>query len=271
MGITALLFIGILVGTNSSLENQRYADSVDNFVDLLRNVYSEVSNPQSGGSGDSDKAIYGKFVSFGQSMNLAGGGNDKGIYVYDIVGDVKGDFGDGSIQSALKNLGASMVAKKRVKLANHNIEETFAAAGIVDDYTPKWNTRIEGLEKGKRIKLSIAVVRHPRSGTINTLVWQNNTFEVNDILKDASNYIVIYGPAGNVISGQTGAFGSTVNNFIKTVSDTWPSFGFSEVNFCVNPFSDSSRRQNVRIIKDARNASGVELIGLDDPNNVCNK
>ena len=53
LAITALLFVGITVGTQNSINQQRYADSVNSFADFLRNVYSQVSNPQSAGKGNS--------------------------------------------------------------------------------------------------------------------------------------------------------------------------------------------------------------------------
>ena len=42
LSITALLFAGIIVGTNNSIAQQRYTDAVQNFTELLRSVYPEV-------------------------------------------------------------------------------------------------------------------------------------------------------------------------------------------------------------------------------------
>ena len=50
------------------------------------------------------------------------------------------------------------------------------------------------------------------------------------------------------------------------------SFSTTEVNFCVNPEgynTASSRRRNIRIVANARNASGVETIDLDSDDNEC--
>lgn len=61
LAITSLLFVGIIAGTNNSIFQQRYNDSVQNFAEFLRRIYSEVANPQSVGDGRSDSAIYGNW------------------------------------------------------------------------------------------------------------------------------------------------------------------------------------------------------------------
>ena len=72
LAVTGLLFAGVMVGVQNSIWQQRYNDTVQNFANFLRNVYSEVSNPQSSGNGRSEElAIYGKLISFGEINKLS--------------------------------------------------------------------------------------------------------------------------------------------------------------------------------------------------------
>ena len=63
IAITGLLFVGIIAGTQSSIWQQKYNDSVQSYADFLRSVYAEVSSIQGISDGRSDKAIYGKMIS----------------------------------------------------------------------------------------------------------------------------------------------------------------------------------------------------------------
>lgn len=274
LAITAILFVGITVGTNNSINQQRYSDSVNSFADFLRNVYSEVSNPQSFGSGNSDQALYGKLISFGQTTNIYGGSNNEGeIYVYDVIGNADGKISSGTYQEALKDLNATLIAyKDENNTGSNSFNRTYQ---MPESYIPKWQSRIEGTEKGKSANVNVLIVRHPKSGTISTFVSTDKLDINSDIKSLANKTAVLKKDDGSCLTGE--AFGvcsemkSAVTKITNTMSNIWKSFTYDSVDFCVNPFSDSSRRQNVRIAKGARNSSGVEILDLDDTNNICNK
>ena len=73
LAITAAVFVGVAVGTQNSIFQQRYNDAVQNFAEFLRSMYSQVTNVQSEGHGRSEYAIYGKLVNFEEDEN----GNNK--------------------------------------------------------------------------------------------------------------------------------------------------------------------------------------------------
>ena len=262
LAITGLLFAGIIVGTNNSIFQQRFNDTVQNYTEFLRSIYSEVSNPQSVGDGRSEVAIYGKLISFGQTVGLDGNDFDddraQRIYVYDIVGDVVGT-GTGTAVELLKNLNANVVFLHETDDGNVKVEP----AGIVESYIPRWgasiekagsremNDNIENIYKG-----TILVVRHPRSGTINTLV-SSKVLDINAKIKEA-NEAGSRQEKENVISG--------------LLTSSLDSFDTDTVDFCINPYGVdkfSDLRRDIRIVKNARNASGVEMIDMDDSRNVC--
>ncbi len=255
LAVTGALFAGIMIGTQNSIWQQRYNDTIQNFANFLRNVYSEVSNPQGLGDGRSDQAIYGKLISFGQTYGLDGeelAANDQKVFVYDVVGDATG-VGTGSVAEALKNLGANVVVEEK---DNNGITTKVVPAGIAESYSPIWSSVVEATtdDGGGLYKGSILIVRHPRSGTINTLV-SSAVIEVNKEVQSAN-------------------YDKNFNNVRKILTSKLSSGAFSlkEANLCVNPYGigeTGAVRRNIRIIENARNASGVEIINADSNDNKC--
>lgn len=275
MAITALLFAGIAAGTSNSIERQRYYDTVQNFAEFLRSVYSQVSNPQSLGEGRSDKAIYGKLITFGEKYEVDESGMGKlhdgdgvqWIYVYDVVGDA--DVKEsGSVQKALLEVGANVV---QVTEKSGNTIKRIAAVGMSEAYAPKWGMSIENIAPNFStennaeevlFKGSILIVRHPRSGTINTLVTPA-VVEVNEMVYE-------YNTNGR------GDYENLLKKYLEdnreaSEAEREKRFVNRQVDFCVNQFGArvySDNRWDIRIVNNARNASGVEVIGLDAKNVV---
>lgn len=245
LAITGVLFVGIVVGTSNSINGQRFFDATQNFAEFLRSVYSQVSNPQSIGNGQSDIAIYGKLISFGQTIDLGGGEISNGeqrVFTYDLVGNAEANtVGSGTIQDVLDKAGLSVTVKK-TGTDGTKIE----AAGITEAYIPRWGSQIEDID-GKAFKGTIIIVRNPRSGTIVTLTKVTNG-SVMDINKSINNGEEVTVSAGDFLP--------------------------NTINFCINPDGPNTapaERYNVRLVAGARNASGVEIIDLNGDNNECIK
>jgi len=261
LAVTGLLFAGVMVGVQNSIWQQRYNDTVQNFANFLRNVYSEVSNPQSSGNGRSEElAIYGKLISFGEKRGLDGAeldANTQKVFVYDVVGDVNAaKVGSGSIIELLEKLDANAVVRTKDK---DGVTVNAKLAGIVESYSPIWGSVIEAAKgdsehaaNNNLYKGSILIVRHPKSGAINTLV-SDNVIEVNETLKYAD--------------------GSLVYDYIdELLTSKLSTFRLEDANFCVNPYGigeNGTTKRNIRIVKNARNSSGVEIIDLDSENDKC--
>ncbi len=254
LAVTAALFIGVGLGVNNSIFQQQYNDTTQDFFEFLRSVYSKVSNPQSVGEGNSGYAIYGKLIVFGESVDLLGNAvpaNEQQFFTYDVVGSAT-STGTGDIKSLLKGLGVNVVFLGR----NAGNKITGINLASPEKYVPHWGAAIETTGR-QAIKRSILVVRHPRSGTINTLVY-NDAVEVNKIVRDASASCMY----------QTSC--TTVTDLLTSKID---SFNVSEMDFCVNPYGLNIRggepRRDVRILENARNASSVQLIDLEGSDNRC--
>ena len=259
LAVTGALFVAIIIGTQNAIWQQKYNDSVQNFADFLRNVYAEVSNPQGLGMGRTDKAIYGKLITFGQEYNLNGGTvtgdkKDQEFFVYDVVGDAE-VTATGSVKELLSKINASLVVEE--KQDNGIIKVDYA--GFVESYSPTWGALIENTEN-ELFKGAILVVRHPRSGVVNTLV-RKSPMRVNEIMKNSTTDYTM------------------MKNLLKNALDSEdPNLGFfvEQVDFCLNPYGagiDGGLKRDIRLISNARNASGVEIIDLvsDNSKNACAK
>lgn len=266
IAITGLLFAGIVAGTRGALSQQRFYDSVQTFAEFLRSAYSEVSNPQSVGEGRSETAIYGKLITFGEEY-----GRDlepissyedlaQRIFVYDVVGKTDSAT-SGSAQDVLEKVEANVVRIVATWDGTNDPKE-IAAAGEEITFSPRWGASIEttakALNPGDNLFTgSILVVRHPRSGTINTLV-SSKVVEVNKTVMEANEQLgkhLDY-TYENLLS----------KYFDKDLSAAEGRFISQEVDFCINPAGDtaiSELRWDVRLVNNARNASGVEVIDLD--------
>lgn len=259
LAVTGALFVAIIIGTQNAIWQQKYNDSVQNYANFLRNVYAQVSNPQGLGAGRTDKAIYGKLITFGQEHNLNGGTvsgdkKDQEIFVYDVIGDAEVN-GTGSVKELLSKAHASLVVEEK---KNGITKVDFA--GFVDSYSPTWGAVIEDVD-GDLYTGAILVVRHPRSGVVNTLV-RKNSMNVN--------YAMFHAP---------GADYSAIKDILVRALDTDDSnlgFFVKQVDFCLNPYGFGIRsglRRDIRLVNNARNASGVEIIDLinDINKNACAK
>ena len=258
LALTGVLFIGIIAGTSQSIRRQKYNDSVQNFVNFWRDIYAGVSNIQNIGTGRSGQAIYGKLVVFGETNALDGSvvnNKDQVIYSYDVVADAT-SAGTGTAIDVLKNMNANVLV----------VEEGRAyVSGIAESYVPTWGAVIEGprldLTGGAALfKGSIMVLRHPRSGVISTFISKNSIINVNQYLNG--------GPVSE----------TDVNNLLQQYLDRAQNengaFVQSQIDFCVN--SDDigmtkTRRMDIRLTENARNASSIEIISFDDPSSVCSR
>lgn len=241
LAITGVLFVGVTMGVQTSINQQRYNDAVQNFMEFLRSTYSNVSNVQSVlGRGNSEKAIYGKMVTFGESYNLAGDKINPGdaIFSYTVIGNI-GNSESGNVLQSLKNLDANVVVK--------NAEGELKIAGLAESYVPRWSSQIEVPCSGdtceyKPFTGTLLIVRHPGSGIVYTF-YSSEVVEVN---------------RGIRLDGAVS---------LNTILDP-DSSQMDQIDFCVNQNPGvASIRGDVRIMKGARNASGVELIPEEE--GVC--
>ncbi|MBR3336761.1 MAG: hypothetical protein IKG26_06985 [Bacillus sp. (in: Bacteria)] len=256
LAVTGLLFLGVTVGVQNSIFQQRYNDSVQNFMEFLRGVYSEVTNVQNLSGGRSEKAIYGKLVTFGQKYKQDGeteiDSNNNTVFTYSVVGKI-GETSSRSVLQSLSDLDADVAFFE----TNESGAGKLVPAGIVQSYTPKWAASIQFAENFEPFVGAILVVRNPSSGMVYTYVAEGETLEINQLIHSANTSII-----------GDGDYNILKNSGFLNVSHE-PHFEKKAINFCINPNGNEEGgvRRNVRLISGARNASGVELI--PDEESVC--
>ena len=248
LAITSVIFIAIVLGTSNVMSRQRYNESTQNFAEFLRGIYSKLTSIENHGDGRSEKAIYGKLVTFGEKYNLDGEENTSNeVFAYDIIGDVSGVISGDNILSTLTKLNIDVVKNEGGKVTY---------AGIAESYSPRWMARIERTNDHELYRGAVIVVRSASTGIINTYVLKNEpddhtkTIEVNQVVKANSTEAV---------------FRNALSKFSNTTA----------ADFCL--YSEDGNiyngyRRDVRINANARNSSGVEVMPLDDLTaNACKK
>lgn len=268
LAVTGALFVAVTAGVQNSIFQQRYNDSTQSFIEFLRTIYSETMNVQSANKGNSNQAIYGKLVTFGESEDLSGDKINDGvgkhvIFAYDVVGNAKADIGTGSIKDLLKDIGATIV----VSSGGDNPE--VIPAGIVDTYTPKWAAEIQPQCKTatdcedayEAYKGALLIIRHPRSGTVYTFT-SSEALDVNKAVREANEAHI----------GLTEIGAALMSANVLGVEGVLDGFVTQDVDFCVNPngHEPSGSRTDVRIPAGARNSSAIEIFaGSRDEGNLC--
>lgn len=243
--ITGALFAAVTVGVQNSIYHQRQNDAVQNLLEYLRGIYSQVTNVESEGGGDSEYAIYGKLLTFGQSTDLAGEANDKNaLFSYNVVGKIE-ETDSSNILQSLALLDANVVRQDPS-------DSRYRALGLAESYVPRWATAIQNVDNYDLFKGALLIVRHPRSGTVYTYAMEGETIEVNATIKDANM-------GSEIIAG--------ANPLLPFLNDEH--FSIKQVDLCLNMDGNESGgpRFDIRILKNARNASGVEITSDDD--NKC--
>lgn len=242
LAITSIIFMAIILGTRNVMSRQRYNESTQNFAEFLRGVYSKLTSIENHGDGRSDRVIYGKLVTFGEKINFSGENNDgQEIFVYDIIGDVDGSINGEEVLQSLVRLNSDVI-----KVVNEDVDY----AGIRESYSPRWMAKIEKTNSHDYFKGAVIVVRSAASGAVYTYTMSGETLEVNQAVhSDAPKKLF--------------------------TSSNLSGFSNSAIDFCIG--SDDGNiynglRRNVRIVANARNSSGVEVMPLDDPSqNACQK
>lgn len=251
LAITGALFVAVTIGVQNSIFQQRYNDSVQDFAEFLRRVYAETMNVQNNNDGRSNQAIYGKLVTFGETTNLTGASNtDNEAFMYDVVGDVRGDIGTGNVLSAM-GWGSGGVHADVIVDDGAGGKKP---AGIVESYRPKWSTQIQppcsNSDCYKPFVGAILVIRHPRSGTVYTYTMSGETVEVNKKIAENKGLNNNY---------------SVLESYLNS-----DKFKIQQFDMCVNPNGEevNNNRADVRIEKNARNTSAIEII-FDQGVNNC--
>ena len=230
LAITALMMMSIIIGSNTSINRQRYYDSVNTLKSIIQQQYSNTENTihdtstqfacnsttgsitDSGTtkiSGQSDCVLLGKFIITP---------DPKTLDIYDVVGTIPtgSTLGLDDVKIFIKDNGASLPKGYGTYISTDKIS-----------YTVDWGA---SLGDSTATRFSMAILRSPLSGNIVTFI---NT-AVSPASPASINYIV--------------------NSTYLTTA-----------KICVNSndLLSTNRMMAIGIAKGATNASGVSVIGED--------
>ncbi len=243
------------------------------------------ANPDSDGyPGRSGCAIYGKLITFGERYTSEEDrispqdDDDRIIYVYDVIGraiDISHPLvlpagSDGSITDQLAAVNADILA---VTKKPGSSDCAVNPVGTVQKFSPPWSSEIETTAKERNMfKGALLITRSPSSGAVHTYV-----LEITDDDKDLQFQSIIAHNRSVACDNARGVYdmttnmNSNLNQYLKNGK-----FQMKEVNFCVGSdegFMTVSKRNNVRVVLDNHNATGVEFIetdlSKDEGGNAC--
>lgn len=287
LAISLLLMIGLLANVSSRISRQRYTDSVQNFSEYLRSVYSAVINVQNpradnasnymscslpsqvnnvaangenhaGAPGRTDCAIYGKLLTINENSK-----EGSVIREYDVIGDAVNSSSsaynvDNPTVGGLIRVNADVLAL--IANGNSTTDCHIGPSGNLKKYLPPWSVSIQEKD-GSVFKGAVLIVRSPSSGAIQTFV-SHEALAINNIIDSAA-------------SSQSCNSASSVNSNKYTLIDALSDGKFKneDADFCLKSddmFSLNGERKNIRILADGHNASAVKLVESDSGESRCN-
>lgn len=264
LAVTGAIFAAVTIGVQNSIYQQRYNDIVDNFVDFLGNIYSEVVSVESEGTGRTDQAIYGKLVTFGEEDDGSDEENKQVIHTYNVVAKAVNSWevGNQNTLDLLKSddMGTNVVRKVRQfdeETGKYVLTDEYEPIGMTDDYTPRWAARIEKTSAYTDFVGSLLIVRNAQTGVVRTYVY---------IPGDGESPISVRKALKEHIDGELNIFKPSGDG-----ESLLEKFEAKQVDFCVNPNGneETNTRMDVRIVEGARDASGIEKISFDSDNYEC--
>jgi len=158
LGITALLVMGVLVGTGTSINIQRYRDSVSSLQSVLQQQFSEVSNVSNdslsndcyGDGSTNNPRGQSNCVILGRLITTA---NSRVLSIKNIIGRIPSD---------------SVAASNDVEaLQQYNVQISPIAG---ETYEIEWGSSV--VKPGGNIPMvfSILILRSPSSGVVRTFI-----------------------------------------------------------------------------------------------------
>ena len=297
LALTGLMLIGALLGLGTNLSRQRYKDSVQDVVTMIRNQYDYVTRVQIDKRPNDEDMC--KIVSNGATFDLdvdknQGRGrsmcNIYGVAIVFGLGDESGNNPGSTVQSTsvlgidittfeesqrtlaplvdpLETI-AAMTDQQLLKQLNlNNIIErnrSCEAVTILDRKKLNWGATIEDPVKGRVKKGIVLIIRSPRDGTVHTFTYD---------FSDRENIAVLDYSKLATMDTSCSAFTSTSVDINTALGAEVPVFTSTEdFNLCIT--SDDvtgtyGKRRNIRIAADGHNSSAVSLVDEDSEDDAC--
>ena len=301
LAIAAMVFTGVIVGTNGAIRRQRYKDTVQSFVDDVRDLYSLAENTEvlnysgrvycgleSDGTstvesanedrGRSDCSVYGVVAKL-QMNSKASTGTGENIEAYWLIGKDEKSVKRSEAFANDASFLAEAMAKTRVKIVSGGSEnETSIEAKTSSLF---WGAQMSYACEDLHNK--VVAVNTP---SVTSSCPTSAGYAAYDATTQLYLYLMIYrSPISGAI--RTKVLYSKDNDlltkpddlpFINEVGEDEPTdavhFDRREVRLCVTAGDGMSYDGGLRMIsikKDAATMNDVVLVEADSEENICNK
>lgn len=186
LAITGVLAAGIFVGVGTSINTQRYRDSVTSLESTLKQQYTKVTNISNKSFDDKNISCVGSSAGIkitignnnstvpGQSncvligkVMIPSSGNEL------VIKDVIGYIDDATLNAATSDFDA-LAAMKLTTIPSNN---------YVDTYNMKWGSSLLAIQK-KTLNFTALILRGPVSGTVLTFIDSSSSSGVINITKN---------------------------------------------------------------------------------------
>ncbi len=239
LAITGLMIAGMLAGSWTSINSQRYHDSVSSLQAELQDQFSKVDN--------SSNSIAGGF-SCNDQAQLSTGTTERGQsncyilgrYVYSTTGAQLNESTVIGYISPTDEANLSTTTTDYAALTTYTLNTVSNASGVTlsgtSVYTPEWGATMQSMVGGNRSEaFSLLIVRSPTSGTIRSFVDPNSGLAPNP------------------------------TNLKSLINQTY----VVPLNLCVSG-GNLGPQSDVQVIANAANVNGVQTLGDGEVGNQCN-
>ncbi len=176
LGITGLLIMGILVGTGTSINIQRYRDSVSSLQSVLQQQFSDVSNVDNDRGSDWACGSDSRVTAQTPSSGIARGQSDcviLGRFITTTDGHVL------SIKSVVGSPSGSIAASNDVgALQQYNIQVSPVTG---ETYEIEWGSSLVKPGGNTAMTFSMLVLRSPLSGVVRTFIDPATVINNNNV------------------------------------------------------------------------------------------
>lgn len=296
LALTGLMLVGALAGIGTNLSRQRYKDSVQDVVTMIRNQYDYVTRVQIDKRDGSDMCdVIATGTGYTESSKNIGRGRSKcNVYGVAIVFglDNPSELSAGDIVQSTSILGmdiATLESQLRAADEQTDPQETITAmddlillktlklnnilerrnkvcepVNILEHKRLNWGAKVEDVVKGRRKKGIVLIIRSPRDGTVHTYTYD---FSGNESLT-VPDYKTLTGANESCNSFTSGKF-----DINRLLGEETPVFTSSQdFKLCIT--SDDltgtyGKRRMIKIAADGHNSSAVSLVDEESEEDAC--
>ncbi len=204
LAVTGLIMSVLLVGVTTGLNNERYKDAVNSYVNFWQGQYNDVINVNNGRAKD-NPCLSGKILSDGTHTD-AGRGTSNCTIVGRLIHSIAG-----SAQVSYAPVYSTVDPTTLPVHPNDTDKQVLASAGLIVDPTSQtydlgWGTSLK-TTLGAPSNFSILIVRMPTTGVLHTYVLSQSMKTPADIVMNGTTnkeYVMCIESAGLVASGRLG-------------------------------------------------------------------